>query len=45
MRTREQMLKIDRTAVKVTSLKELDEKEFWLSRPPAERLIALEFLR
>jgi hypothetical protein len=39
------MLKIDRTAVKVTSLKESDEKEFWLSRPPEERLVALELLR
>ncbi len=45
MRTLEEMLKIDRTAVKITSLKESDEKEFWLSRPPAERLIALELLR
>jgi len=45
MRTREEMLKIDRTAVKVTSLKESDEKEFWLSRPPEERLVALELLR
>lgn len=39
------MLKIDRTAFKVTTLYESDEKEFWLSRPPAERLAALELLR
>jgi hypothetical protein len=45
MRTREEMLKIDRSAIKVTSLKKSDEKEFWLSRPPAERLAALELLR
>jgi hypothetical protein len=45
MRTREEMLKIDRSAITVTSLKESDEKEFWLSRPAAERLAALELLR
>ena len=45
MRTREEMLKIDRKAVTVTSLKETDELDFWLSRPLAERLAALELLR
>jgi hypothetical protein len=45
MRTREEMLKIDRSVIKVTSLYESDEKEFWLSRPPEERLTALELLR
>lgn len=39
------MLKIDRTAVKITSIDESDELEFWLSRPPLERLAALELLR
>ena len=45
MRTQEEMLKIDRTAIKVTSLKESDDNEFWQSRPPEERLVALELLR
>jgi hypothetical protein len=45
MRTREEKLKIDRTAIKVTSIKESDDNEFWQSRPPAERLFALELLR
>ena len=45
MRTRDEMLKIDRASFKVTSLHESDEKEFWLSRPPEERLAALELLR
>jgi hypothetical protein len=45
MRTREEMLKVDRAAIKVTLLKESDEKEFWQSRSPAERLTALELLR
>ena len=45
MRTREEMLKIDRSAISVTSIKETDEKEFWLSRSPEERLNALELLR
>lgn len=45
MRTREEMLKVDRASFKVTSLYESDEKEFWLSRPPEERLAALELLR
>jgi hypothetical protein len=45
MRTREEMLKIDRTAIKVTSIKESDDNEYWQSRPPEERLVALELLR
>ncbi len=45
MRTRAEMLKIDRSAVKVTAINETDEKEFWLTRPPEERLAALELLR
>jgi hypothetical protein len=45
MRTRDEMLKIDRTAIKVTSIKESDDNEFWQSRPPEERLAALELLR
>lgn len=45
MRTREEMLKVDRTAVKITSIDESDDLEYWLSRPPLERLVALELLR
>ena len=45
MRTREEMLKIDRNALAVTPLDESDELNYWLSRPPAERLAALELLR
>jgi hypothetical protein len=45
MRTREEMLKIDRSALTITSLDKTDEKEFWLSRSPAERFVALELLR
>ncbi len=45
MRTRAEMLKIDRSAVKITAIDETDEKEFWLARPPEERLAALELLR
>ena len=38
--------KLDKTAVKVTSLfDDSDEKEYWLSKAPAERLLALEFMR
>ena len=37
---------LDKTALKVTSLfEESDEKEYWLSKTPAERLLALEFMR
>lgn len=45
MRTQAEMLKIDRTAIKVTSINESDDNEFWQSRPPEERLVALELLR
>lgn len=45
MRTREEMLKVDRTAIKIASINESDDLEFWLSRPPLERLAALELLR
>ena len=45
MRTREEMLKLDRGAFAVTSLKETDELKYWLTRSPAERLAALELLR
>ncbi len=45
MRTRAEMLKIDRSAIKITAIDETDEKEFWLKRPPEERLAALELLR
>jgi hypothetical protein len=45
MRTRAEMLKIDRTAIKVTSIKESDDNEYWQTRPPEERLVALELLR
>jgi hypothetical protein len=38
--------KIDRTAFSVTSLfEETDEKEYWLSKTPYERLEALEWMR
>jgi hypothetical protein len=33
MRTRAEMLKIDRTAIKVTSIKSSDNNEYWQSRP------------
>jgi len=37
--------KLDKTAIKVTSLfDDSDEKEHWLSKTPAERLLALEFI-
>jgi hypothetical protein len=38
--------RLDKTAFKLTSLDApSDEKEWWLSKTPAERLGALEFLR
>ena len=38
--------RMDKTAFSVASLSDpSDEKEFWLSKTPAERLQALEFLR
>ena len=45
MKTREELLKVDRTALTVTSLYESDEKEYWLSKTPEERLQALELMR
>ena len=45
MKTREELLKVDRTALSVTSLHESDEKEYWLSKTPEERLQALELMR
>jgi hypothetical protein len=39
-------LKVDRTAFTVASLKdESDEKAYWLSRTPRERLRQIELLR
>lgn len=38
--------KIDRTALSVCELgEEGNDLEYWLSRPPEERLAAVEFLR
>lgn len=38
--------KVDRTAYRVDSLSaESDEKEYWKSRTPLERLAALELMR
>lgn len=45
MKTREELLKVDRTALTVTSLYESDEKVYWLSKTPEERLQALELMR
>ena len=45
MKTREELLRVDRTAFTVTSLHESDEKEYWLSKTPEERLQALELMR
>jgi hypothetical protein len=45
MKTKEESLKVDRTAFVVTSLHESDEKEYWLSKTPEERLQALELMR
>jgi hypothetical protein len=45
MKTQEELLKVDRTAFVVTSLRESDEKEYWLSKTPLERLQALELMR
>jgi hypothetical protein len=39
-------LRIDKTAFKIGELSEpSDEKEYWLSKTPSERLIALEQMR
>ena len=45
IRTRAEMLTLDRTKISITDLRESDEREFWLSRSPVERLAALELLR
>ena len=45
MKTREELLKVDRTVLTVASLYESDEKEYWLSKTPEERLQALELMR
>lgn len=45
MKKRKEMLKIVCEALEITFFDETDEKEFWLSRTPAERLAALELLR
>jgi len=38
--------KMDRTAFSVAALDdESDEKEYWLSKTPHERLLAVEYLR
>lgn len=40
------IFKLDRTAFSVASLSdESDEKEYWLSKTPQERLLALEMMR
>lgn len=45
MKNQEELLKIDRSAFVVTSLYESDEKEYWLSKTPEERLQPLELMR
>jgi hypothetical protein len=45
MKTEEELMKVDRTAFVVTSLHESDEKHYWLSKTPEERLQALELMR
>ena len=38
--------RIDKTAISVASLgDDSDEKEYWLSKTPPERLAALEYMR
>jgi hypothetical protein len=39
-------LRVDRTAFSIAALSEAtDEKAYWLSKTPCERLIALEWMR
>lgn len=40
-------LKLDKTALSVTSLPEADadEKKYWLSKTPQERIAAVELMR
>jgi hypothetical protein len=45
MKTHEELLKVDRSAFVVTSLRESDESEYWLLKTPEERLQALELMR
>ena len=40
-----QKLKIDKTAFSVGSLKESDEKDYWLKQTPEARLRQIEILR
>jgi hypothetical protein len=37
--------KLDRTHFSVAKLKEADEKAYWLSKSPAERIEAVELMR
>jgi hypothetical protein len=39
------VLDIKKTAFTVTSLDESDEKAYWLSKAPYERLVAIEVMR
>ncbi|RMH76254.1 MAG: hypothetical protein D6681_21710 [Calditrichaeota bacterium] len=46
MSTKNSLFKMDKTAFSVASLfDESDEKEYWISRTPYERLQALELMR
>lgn len=46
MKTKDSQYKMDKTAFSVTSLLgESDEKEYWISKTPHERLQALELMR
>jgi hypothetical protein len=45
VKAHEEVLKVDRTAFVVTSLHDSDEKQYWLSKTPKERLQALELMR
>lgn len=45
MKTQEELMKVDRTALVITSLCESDEKQHWRLKTPDERLQALELMR
>jgi hypothetical protein len=46
MKMDEKIFKLDKSFVSVASLDdESDEKSYWLSKTPEERLMALEYLR
>jgi hypothetical protein len=45
MKAPDELMKVDRTVLVVTSLHESDEKKYWLSKTPDERLQALELMR